>query len=397
MPALDTLGWYALLVPLYVVFIGIEMALARQHSERVFSQAEAISNLTAGLGTMLVGLFVGPWVSRGWDLVHDHVAPWRWPASGAWRLPAALLVADFCYYVYHFAGHRFAIFWSIHGIHHQHEHFNSTVGLRLEWLADPYAALFFVLMPLVGIDSTTGFVAIALLSAYTLTAHAPVLARPSWGLFVTPATHGAHHSRDGRFLHKNYGAMLGIWDRLFGTWLEPARGERLRSDLPTICRTHNGVEAQWGLVRELGRALRDGATLRARLRLLVSRPVLADAPTPPPREDAAIAPATRIYVLIQFLALLPLAAWILWFRARPLPVQLGGSLVLVGGFYALGALLDGRAGAARLERARLWGTALFGVALVGYAPLVGATLAVVALGHLAAAPALGSTCWETAA
>ena len=72
------------------------------------------------------------------------------------------------------------------------------------------------------------------------------------GFLVTPAIHGSHHSRDARFAEKNFGAMLGIWDRLFGTWCEPAKGEALRADVPSICRTHDGVTTQWNLTEPTG-------------------------------------------------------------------------------------------------------------------------------------------------
>ena len=190
MPDLDTAAWYAFAIPLYVLYVAIEIMLAWRRRQKVFGFAETISNLTAGMGTLVIGLFVGPFVLRAWDFTHDHVAPFPWPAHGVWKVPAAIVLADFCYYVYHRAGHRFALFFCIHGIHHQHEHLNSSVGFRLEWLADPYAALFFGLMPLLGVDSTTGFFAIALLSFYTLTAHSPVVLRPTFGFLVTPAIHG---------------------------------------------------------------------------------------------------------------------------------------------------------------------------------------------------------------
>jgi sterol desaturase/sphingolipid hydroxylase (fatty acid hydroxylase superfamily) len=389
MPDMDTAAWYALGVPLYVVYVVVEILIARRRPERVFGFAETIANLTAGLGTLVIGLFVGPWVLRAWDFAHDRVAPFPWPVHGWWKLPAALVLADFCYYVYHRAGHRFGILWSIHGIHHQHEHLNSSVGFRLEWLADPYAALFFGLMPLSGVDSTTGFGALMLLSIYALTAHSSVIGRPSLGFLITPAIHGAHHSRDARFAEKNYGAMLGIWDRLFGTWLEPARGDVMRADVPSISRTHDGVRTQWGLIAELVQAVARATTVRAKLAVLFSAPAVRG-PSVPLREDAEIGRPTRVYVLVQFVGLAALGAWLLLAReVRPLPVQVGAAVTIIVGLHALGGLLDGRRRALRFERVRLLGTAAAGAALATYS-LVGVPLVALVLGGLVHSLALSS-------
>jgi alkylglycerol monooxygenase len=384
MPDMDTAAWYALSMPAYVLYVIVELLIARRRrahgTEKVFGFAETIANLTAGLSTLVIGLFVGPWVLRAWDFAHDHVAPFPWPLHGWWRLPAALVLADFCYYVYHRAGHRFAILWSIHGIHHQHEHLNSSVGFRLEWLADPYAAMFFGLMPLAGVDSTTGFAALMILSIYALSAHSAVIARPSLGILITPAIHGSHHSRDARFADKNYGAMLGIWDRLLGTWHEPAPGEVLRADVPSISRTHDGVRTQWGLIAELVRSVAGAGTLRARIAMLFSPPALSG-PTAALREDSEIGRPTRVYVLVQFVGLAILGAWLLLAReVRPLSLQVVTSVTIIVGLYALGGLLDGRRHAVIFERLRLVGLALVGCVLATYSPACGVLVALALAG-----------------
>ncbi len=380
---MDTLSWYAIGVPAYVLYIGLELFIARRRARRVFGFAETISNLTAGLGTLVIGLFVGPWVVRSWQLVHDHVAPFPWPEHAWWKLPVAIVLADFCYYVYHRAGHRFALFWSIHGIHHQHEHLNSTVGFRLEWLADPYAALFFGVMPLLGADTTTGFAALAIVSVYALTAHSTILPRRSFGIFVTPAIHGSHHSRDARYAEKNFGAMLGIWDRLFGTWREPTSLDDLRADVPSIARTHDGVRTQWGLVAELGRTLARAGTWRERVRILFAPPVVVG-PKAPLRDDASIDRPTRVYVVVQFVALVALGIWLLSMRApRPLAVQLACAACVIGGLYTLGGLLDGRPHARLLERWRLALTSISGAALTAWSPPLGIAIAVAAIAGIA--------------
>lgn len=386
MPELDTTAWYAFGVPLYLALVAVEASIGRRRGVRVFDVAETISNLTAGLGTLLIGLFVGPWVLKSWDFVCANIAPYRWPARGWWRVPAALLLADFCYYVYHRAGHRFAAFWAIHGIHHQHEHQNSSVAFRLEWFADPYAALFFGLMPLAGVDSTTGFAAIALLSLYTLTAHSPSLGRRTFGFLITPAIHGAHHSRDARYAESNYGAMLGIWDRLFGTWREPPPGDTLRADLPSISRTHNGVSAQWGLILELLRELRSTRSIRGALMTLVSRPVVTSSPRPM-LDERSIAPETLRYALAQFIALSAFALWVLWFRTNSdSSLQITATVTVLAGLWSVGELLDQRPAAMRLERWRLATALVVSAWIATRAPLAASWLAVTSTVGLLAGP-----------
>src|SRR5271170_7294271 len=219
MSDLDTAGYYALGIPVIALVFLLELR-AHRRGKRILGFAETISNLSAGLGTLVIGLFTGPLVFALYDQTQTRLGLIHWNGS-LLRWPFALIVSDLCYYAWHRAGHRLGVLWAIHGVHHQHEHLNSTVGLRLEWLADFGTIIFFAPMPLLGIDATTGFLTLALLSLYTLTTHSPVLARPTFGILVTPATHGSHHSRDARFQGKNFGAMFLFWDRVLGTHAEP--------------------------------------------------------------------------------------------------------------------------------------------------------------------------------
>jgi sterol desaturase/sphingolipid hydroxylase (fatty acid hydroxylase superfamily) len=349
---LETTAYYGLGIPVIALVFGLEVLLARRRGREIFGFAETISNLSAGLGTLVIGIYSGPLVLALYDGTYARFALLHWGDS-LLRWPFALLVSDLCYYLWHRAGHTFGLLWAIHGVHHQHEHLNSTVGLRLEWTADLATVAFFAPMPLLGVDSTTGFLTIALLSLYTLTTHSPVLARPTLGIFVTPATHGSHHSRDARFQGRNFGAMFLFWDRLFRTNLVPEGGlDSLRADLPTVCRFHDGVRSQWSLLVELARRC-----VRAPFeapRLLLGPPLLDTGAAPVPRDDREISRGLRLYVLIDFVAVIALGTWLLWFRdACSTPVKVAGAVSVIWGLRTIGGLLDGRRGAVREEGLRL--------------------------------------------
>lgn len=369
---LETTGYYALGIPVIFVVILVELSIAR----RSFGFAETLSNLSAGLGTLVIGLFVGPWVFALYEYAHGQGALVDW--QGSWiRWPAALLLADLCYYLHHRAGHRLAFLWTIHGVHHQHERLNSTVGLRLEWFADISTLFFFAPLPLLGIDSACGFLTVAGLSLYTLTTHAPALGLPGFGVLVTAASHGAHHSRDARYSGFNFGAMFTFWDRLFGTYRPHDPAEPLRSDMPTICRMHDGVSAQWSLMAELLDDLRRAPTWGSALRLLVGRPGLNPGDlVPAPRDDAALALPARAYLLADFVATVAFATWLLWLRDKnPFLVRLVAAGLVIWSLRAIGGLLDGRPGSV-LEAGLRWLAALLlATALAPQAPIMAALLA----------------------
>src|SRR6478736_10504686 len=134
MPRLETSGYYALGVPAYFALIAIEYGLGRLRKQRVFGFADTISNLTAGFGELLLGLFLGPVLIGLYDFGYQHIALVHWPEGSLWPWLLAFVVSDLCYYWYHRAGHEIALLWTIHGVHHQSREFNVSVAMRHPWL-----------------------------------------------------------------------------------------------------------------------------------------------------------------------------------------------------------------------------------------------------------------------
>ena len=356
---LETTGWYALGIPVIALIFYLEI---RRRPDSV-GFAEPLSNLAAGLSTLVVGLFIGPVIIRlyefGYSLafIHWGDSPWRWPA--------ALLISDLCYYWYHRASHSLAILWAVHGIHHQHEQFNATVGLRIEWLADVSTIIFFAPIPLLGFDLSTEFLAIGLLSFYALTTHCVLLSRPSLWLFVTPATHGAHHSRDARYKNTNFAAMFTLWDRVLGTHKAVPPGEVMRVDFATACREYDGISAQWGLLAELLAEMRRAPSVGAALGILFSRPVLPEKASSTPRPESTISASLRQFLVADFIAITIFCTWLLWRRGA------GATLTTVlAAFFAIismranGRLLDGRADAWRDQWLRLGAAVVLALVLL---------------------------------
>ena len=369
MGQLDTNAYYALGAPLYALLVAIEYRVAARRGVRVFGFADSIGNISAGVGEIVVGLFLGPLLIALYDFGYEHIALIHWSERSWVTWALAFVVSDFCYYWYHRAGHRVALLWSIHGVHHQSREFNVTVAMRHPWLSDSYSAVFYIPCPLLGIPPTQFFVAISLISFYALTIHTRFFNRPSLYFFTTPATHILHHATNPRYIGKNLGALFTIWDRLFGTYVAPDHREPPALGSLGGYQSHDGAWAQWQFPRWLLHGLRSARSVGDAVRVLLARPGWLPRGCSPPsvpsaRGDSQIPRSVKVYVAAQFGALLAFAIWVSWLRANHgWALLCAASLLILFGLSSLGGLLDGRRGARRVELVRLLSIALFALAL----------------------------------
>ncbi len=387
---LETNGYYALGVPLYVALGALELALAKRKGVKAYRLADTIGNVSAGLGEVIIGLFLGPYLLALYDYGFATIRLVRWPA-GSW-VPWALafLLGDLCYYWYHRAGHAVGALWAIHGVHHQTEEFNMSIALRHPWLSDLYSAVFYIPLPLLGVPPEHFFIAITIISFYALTIHSHLLQRPSLFIFVTPATHVVHHAKNPRYINKNFGAMFSIWDRMFGTHVEVDPADPPRLGTLSGYETHDGARSQWIFFRNLIATARHGESAWERVKTFLMPPGYRPPGAPihrggsaRARDDDEIPFQTRVYASIQMLLVLALAIYVLWLRDRHpgWMLMISSALVLVS-LSTIGGLLDGRRTCDRDERARLAIAFAFGavIAIASSYVAMGVAIACVALG-----------------
>ncbi len=388
MSRLETNGYYALGVPVYVLVAAIEYALARRKGVQAYSFAVTVGNLMGGLGEVVIGLFIGPLLLGLYDFAFEHARLFHW-AEGSW-VPwvLAFLAGDLCYYVYHRASPRVGGLWAIHGVHHQSDEFNLSIALRNPWFSDFYSAIFYAPLPLLGVPPGHFFIAISAISFYAVTAHSRVFHRPGLYVLVNPATHIVHHAINPRYLNRNFGAMFTLWDRLFGTHVEVVPEDPPRLGTLSGYETHDGALAQFVLFRNIFAVARRANGLADKLRAFVYPPGWRPAGVPrpaitPPRGDEAIPLGTKLYVAWQFTLPVVFAMYVLWLRdGHPFWMQVASSAMILASCTTLGGILDGRADAGRHEAARLGAAALLGAALCdapGYAA-AGATVLHAAIG-----------------
>lgn len=139
---------------------------------------------------------------------------------GMWAL--LLFSQEFFYYWFHRASHRIRWFWCAHVVHHSSEHLNLSTAMRQSMTYSlNFSQIFWIPLILLGFPPAAVMVAYSINLAYQYFVHTEAVGQLSPAteyIFNTPSHHRAHHGRNTRYLDKNFGGILIIWDRLFGTF-----------------------------------------------------------------------------------------------------------------------------------------------------------------------------------
>lgn len=158
-----------------------------------------------------------------------------------WTWVAAFFAADFTYYWMHRLEHEHRILWASHSVHHSSEDYNLTVSMRLSIVESLFEWLFLVPMILLGFSPFQAIVGLILVAQYQTWIHTEKIVKLGWldEVFNTPSVHRVHHGSNAQYLDKNYGGVLIIWDKLFGTFQREE--EKVVYGLTKNIRTNNPI------------------------------------------------------------------------------------------------------------------------------------------------------------
>lgn len=190
-----------------------------------------------------------------------------------WSVGLCLLLTDIIYYGEHRLEHRINALWSLyHVVHHSADHFDQSVAYRISFVDFFFSPLFFLPLVVAGFDPVLVLICLTVVVAYQTWLHTELIGKLPWldPWLNTPSNHRVHHGTQVAYLDKNYGGILIIWDRLFGSF--QAETERPNYGITDPLRTANplavhGREA-WRLARSLGQTV----SLRRALRTAFGPP-----------------------------------------------------------------------------------------------------------------------------
>ena len=204
-----------------IILTLVEMYFSYAQDKKIYSKRDTWINIYL----MTVAVIVNLAMKTATFFLLDYCYQFHlFKISNVWAYWTVLiLVQDFLYWFLHVVGHYVRVFWAMHITHHSSEHFNLTTGFR-STIFEPLYRVFFYL-PL----AFMGFTAMDVLFAYLITqiygnlVHTQAIGKlHPWFeyVFVTPSHHRVHHASNLRYLDKNMGMLLILWDRWFGTFQE---------------------------------------------------------------------------------------------------------------------------------------------------------------------------------
>jgi sterol desaturase/sphingolipid hydroxylase (fatty acid hydroxylase superfamily) len=211
-----------LATPVFFLLIVIEIAWARRLGRSVYRSNDAINSLSLGVLSQLTTLFNRSLSIGLYALVASHLAMTQWPTTAVWAWLLAIVFYDFCYYWNHRVGHECALFWAAHVVHHQSQYYNLSTALRQSASSSLLGWVFYLPMAIAGVPVGMFAIAAVVDLLYQFWIHTELVQRLGWfdRWFASPSNHRVHHAVNDRYVDRNYGGILMVWDRLFGTFVE---------------------------------------------------------------------------------------------------------------------------------------------------------------------------------
>lgn len=198
--------WFA--APLLLLLVAIEwLASGRRHDLK-----DSLGNMGCGLLEQAAGKLIYPVLFAAYAAFEPFAivrTPW----------PISFLLGDLAFYLFHRCSHRIPVIWATHCVHHASRQMNYTVAMRNGAFQRLFAVWFYLPLALLVPASHLLVVIIAqILYQFLLHTRFGGDFGPIGWIFATPSHHRVHHGIEPQYRDRNFGAVLILWDRMFGTF-----------------------------------------------------------------------------------------------------------------------------------------------------------------------------------
>lgn len=349
-----------LATPVFFALIAVEWIISLRRGRNAYALADAISSLNLGILSQTSAVFTKLLTLGIYTVVASHVALIEadafWLSLPGWLL--ALLFYDLCYYWLHRMGHEVGVLWAAHAVHHQSQAYNLSTALRQTSSGALLGWIFYLPMALAGVPPLV-FAVVGLIDLlYQFWVHTEQVRKLGWfdRWFCAPSNHRVHHAVNERYLDRNYGGILIVWDRLFGTYKTEDDEEPCVYGTRGLLKSWDPLWANFSVYRQLAHDSWHARSWLDKLRVWFKPPgwrppdVAQRFPRPVFDLDEhriiyspPMSTALRWFAGLQFAALVAGTSVFLWHADQsPLAANLIWFGVLLTGQWALGAAMQGR-------------------------------------------------------
>jgi len=241
--------------------VGIDVVAKKQRNWR-----DSMANFAIFLTRKLLGKTAFASIGFVALLPFYYLTPLALPMTW-WAWGLAFVAADFTYYWMHRMEHEHRILWASHSVHHSSQDYNLTIGFRLCLIEEIFEWIFLIPMILLGFNPFMAIIALIFVAQYQHWIHTEQVQKLGWvdEWFNTPSTHRVHHGSNQQYLDKNYGGVLMIWDKIFGTYQR--EDEAVVYGLTHNIDTNNPVAINLAEFRLVWQDLRKCKSWRDRMRM----------------------------------------------------------------------------------------------------------------------------------
>lgn len=259
-------------IPLYIISLAFEIWWSRRTQSDTYEFKDSVASLSLGLGSVGIGLAFA-FIEFGVLSFFFEFRLFELPTHTWWFFVLLFVGDDFFYYWFHRLGHEMRWMWASHVNHHSSTKYNLGTALRQSWTAVITMPLFWWPLALLGVPPEYILLqkSISLIYQFFIhTEHVRSLGPLEWVL-NTPAHHRVHHASDLKYLDANYGGILIVWDRLFGSFVKEE--EQPTYGLISDIESYNLITIAFHEWIEMGRdVVQPGITFGDRIRYVFGPP-----------------------------------------------------------------------------------------------------------------------------
>jgi sterol desaturase/sphingolipid hydroxylase (fatty acid hydroxylase superfamily) len=349
----QAVNYIVLAIPVFFLLIGVEILIDKLQKSGLYRMNDAIANLNAGITEQVTGAFLKLFVVGVYVVCYERMRIFTIPQNVAtWVI--LFIGVDFFYYWFHRYAHEINVLWGGHVVHHQSEEYNLSVALRQGAFQKFGSFAFYLPLAWMGFNPVMFIVVSQFQTLYQFWIHTKTiqqLPRLIELIFNTPSHHRVHHGRNPKYIDRNHGGTLIIWDRMFGTFQKEE--EEVVYGITKPLNTWNPLRAQFDFWKNMFIDLSKTKSFVNKCKLLIKPPGWYPQELGGPQKVQEVTASTaqkydthiplqlNYYILSQFIVILGLTSYFLFtYEQQHIQLNILLASLVIFSITCIGGLLE---------------------------------------------------------